>query len=256
MKTAIMCILGFSIITSTLNASYSSYYYKLKEFSDTLSKSTKDKKELPYSTPVKNNTLLKKKVFSFLGCDRVYHNPILDSCYSFKKKSAIAVAYHIDGNLVYKIDLEKRPSWKYNLAIPKKYRSENSDYSYNIYDKGHLCFDSMADYNKRVLGYTYDLNINSVPMVEKVNRVTWRKAESRAKKIAYKYGYANIIDIMDFTKHPQKMGRNNISIARGFYKIINNKDAGIKECYYYKNDKHINTNNDTLNDHKIMCPTF
>jgi len=205
---------------------------------------------------LKNNTLLKKKVFAKLKCDDTYGNQVVDTCYSFRKKGALAVAYTVDKKIVHAINLKKRGKWHYNKNIPTYYRSSNSDYLRSGYDKGHCAFDSAFDVTQRVLNNTYDLNINAVPMAAMVNRKTWIQAEYFTKKVAVSLGKVDVIDIMVYDKHPKRIGKNRISVPRGFYKVLENKKAGFLECYYYENDLNVKWKRDKLEDHLVNCSSI
>jgi len=202
---------------------------------------------------LKNNSILKKKIYNSLECDKIYKNKVVDTCYSFKNKGALAVAYTVDGNLVHVNNIEKRWNWHYNKEIPKRYRSSNSDYIRSGYDKGHCAFDSVFDYDSKVLYYTYDLNINAVPMAAKVNRKTWIKSEYYTKKIATKLGRVNVIDYMVYSSHPKKIGRGQISVPTGMFKIIYNKEKDFMRCFYYENDLNVNVKSDKLKNHIVDC---
>lgn len=220
------------------------------------SKSASSSNSSGYVTPLKSDSttnLFIKKFINKKRCDRVLSNAVVETCYDDKLKSATVVSYLLDGTKVYVKDIEKRPSWKYNKDIPKKYRSNNNDYLKTGYDKFHLAFDSGYDYDARVLKNTYDLNINAVAGAANVNRYTWIKSEAYAKKVAKDMGKANVIDIIEFSKNPKKIGRNQISVPSGFYKMIYNIDKKFQKCFYYKNDLKVKVKGDKLKSHIIDC---
>ncbi len=206
-----------------------------------------------YVKVLKNSSILKKQIFQKLQCDDVYSNQVVDTCYSYKYKGALAVAYAIDGELVNVGNIKERGRWHYNREIPKIYRSENSDYIRTGYDKGHCASDMMFDYSKRVLNNTYDLNINAVPMAAKVNRKTWLKSEKYSKRIAVDLKSVNVVDYMVYDKYPKRIGRNRIAVPKGFYKILYNKKKDFMRCFYYENDLDVNVYNDRLKDHIVDC---
>ena len=233
------------IVTTTLLVT-SSYGWSLKSVlsgDESDSKLTKVQKDRSFARNYINNQ----------KCDRVIKNAVVTTCYSDKLKSVTKVAYVIDGSNVHKVNLKKRGKWHYNSAIPNKLRSNNKDYVKTGYDKGHLAPDSAYDWNKDVLNNTYDLNINSVPMAAKVNRKTWIKSEKYAKDISRKLGYIQVIDFMVFDKKPKKMGKNKISISKGYYKILQNKEKKFKKCFYYKNNKNVKVKGDKLKQHIVDC---
>lgn len=208
-----------------------------------------------FLTNIQSNRNFAKKYINKNLCDKVVSNKVVTSCYNFNLKSVTKVSYVVDKTNVYKLNIKKRPNWHYNLKIPKKYRANNNDYVRSSFDKGHLAFDSAFDFNKKVLFDTFDLNINAVPMTKKVNRYTWRKLESYTKRIANNLGYLQVIDFIVFNKkgHIKTIGKNRISIPKGFYKILINKNENFLECYYYENKKNVNVRNDKLSDHNVKC---
>jgi endonuclease G len=186
-------------------------------------------------------------------CDRVLKNTVVTTCYDDYLKSAVKVAYVIDGDTVYLNDIKKRPSWKYNKQIPSKYRSSNSDYPHTGMDKGHFAFDSAFDWDWNVLKNTYDLNINAIPMYAKVNRYTWIKSEAYAKKVAYNLGYVQVIDFAVFNNNFKTIGKNNIAVSKGFYKILRNKKENFEKCFYYENIENPDLKTDKLRNHEVDC---
>lgn len=199
------------------------------------------------------NNLFVKKFINDKRCDRVLQNNVVTTCYNDKYKSATAVSYTLDGSKVYVKDIEKRPSWRINKQIPKKYRSDEKDYIRTGYDKFHLAFDSGFDYDLKVLKNTYDLNLNAVAGAANVNRYTWIKSETYAKKVAKDLGKAHVIDIIEFGNNPKKIGHNQISVPSGFYKMIYNIDKNFQKCFYYENDLKVKVKGDKLKSHVIDC---
>jgi endonuclease G len=191
------------------------------------------------------------KIFNSASCNKILSNKVLKSCYSYKFKGPKIVSYTLDGNLVNQVNIRKRGYWKVNKNIPFKYRGNSNDYI--GYDRGHLAFDSAFDYNRRILQNTYDVNINSVPMLAKVNRYTWIKAESHAKDIAYRLGKVLVTDVIVYGRSPKRIGRNRIAVPKGFYKIIRNQNKSYEKCFYYENKITRSYNSDTLWSHVVDC---
>ena len=53
-------------------------------------------------------------------------------------KGAKYVFYTLDGKLVNKLNIKKRPSFYTEKNLKKKYRSHTRDYTHSGYDRGHL----------------------------------------------------------------------------------------------------------------------
>lgn len=237
------------LITTSLSANMFSSYLKTDFFNNEKSQ------EVDFSgsyIPLKNHSITKKKIFASLDCDKEYKRKVFDSCYSFKKKSSLAVAYTIDGRVVNSKNIEERGKWFEDQAVSKRSRSGERDYSHTPYDKGHMAFDSAFDYSYKTMQETYNLTLNAVPQVDTVNRKMWIKSESRAKKLASIYGKVDVVDAMLFSDYPKKT-RGGVSIAEGFVKIIENNSKKLQECYYYKNDLNAKAKGDKLQDHRVDC---
>jgi len=185
-------------------------------------------------------------------CDQIIDKQVYKICYSYKYKGALAVWYDLDGSLVNKNNIKKRPSFYSEKNVPMKYRSKSSDYTRTGFDRGHLANDASFDYNKKVQRKTYTM-ANIVPQYPKLNRYTWIKAEKYERHITSKLGNATVINIVDYSKSKKQIGKNKITVPNTFYKIIFNDKSNFKKCFRYENIKHIDTKKDKLRDHLIDC---
>ena len=91
---------------------------------------------------------------------------------------------------------------------------------------------------------------NIVPQIAEVNRKKWNKAKTHARKMAKKYNEIVVINVIVFNKEPQRVGKDNVAIPKGFYKILYNTQSNYKECFYYKNSLN---QSKTLNSHIVNC---
>jgi len=187
------------------------------------------------------------------NCDQVIDKQVYNICYSYRYKGALAVGYKLNGSLVNKKNIKKRPSFYSEKTIPNKYRSKSSDYIHTGYDRGHLANDASFDYNKKVQRKTYSM-ANIVPQAPKVNRKTWIKAEKYERKAAFKLGSVSVLNLVTYSNNPKIIGKNKISVPNGFYKIIWNDHKNFKKCFYYKNVKNVDVKKDKLKNHLIVCP--
>jgi len=185
-------------------------------------------------------------------CDQIIDKQVYKICYSYKYKGPLAVWYDLDGNLVNKNNIKKRPGFYSEKNIPIQYRSKSSDYSRTGFDRGHLANDASFDYDKKAQAKTYSM-ANIVPQYPKLNRKTWIKAEKYERYVATKIGKATIINLVDYSRATKKIGKNKITVPNTFYKIIFNDHAEFKKCFKYDNIKNVDVQNDDLRNHLIDC---
>lgn len=202
-----------------------------------------------------NSSLFATDVTDFINkknCDQIIDKQVYTICYDYKLKGAKYVAYQLDGNKVNAVNIKKRPSFYTEKNIKKKYRSHTRDYTHSGYDRGHLANDASFDWSEDSLNATYSL-ANIIPQARKVNRYTWTKVERYARYVAVKLGYVNVINVVEYSDNPQRIGKHKIAVPKGFYKVIYNKDEDFERCFYYKNDNNINTKEDKLKQHLVDC---
>lgn len=185
-------------------------------------------------------------------CDQIIDKQVYKICYSYKYKSALAVWYELDGNLVHKDDIKERPSFYSEKNIPIKYRSKSADYTNSGFDRGHLASDASFDWDKKAQAKTYSM-ANIVPQYPTLNRNIWIKAETYERFIASKLGKATVINLVDYSQSQIQIGKNNITVPNTFYKIILNDKIEFKKCFKYENKNKINIKEDDLKDHLIDC---
>ena len=189
------------------------------------------------------------------NCDQIIDKQVFTICYSYKYKGALFVAYELDGNLVNKKNIKKRPRFYSEKNIPIKYRSKSKDYTKSGYDRGHLANDGSFDYDIKALRKTYSM-ANIIPQAPKVNRYTWIKAERYERLIATKLGKVTVINGVIYSKHPKRIGKNKVAVPIGYWKMLINTKEHYKKCFYYKNFIDTNTKQDKLNQHLIDCSTL
>ena len=238
------------------------------------------------TTLINANTNIFKKLN--LQCDQIINKEKINMqiCYSYKYKGPLAVIYKLNGNLVNKTNIKKRPRFYAEKAIPKAYRVKPGDYTYatsslnyNIkFDRGHLAPDADFDYNYKALLKVYTM-ANIVPQEKYLNEKTWIKAEKYERLMATKLHnilvinlvkYNNINNILvkqplsvamgnknwslnkirKYKKQAEKLKEKHIVIPSSFVKIIINKD--FKKCLEYKNIQ-TNWKEDKLKNHLINC---
>lgn len=202
--------------------------------------------------------LLATNISDFINknnCDQVIDKQVLQICYSYKNKGALFVGYKLDGTLVDKENIKKRPRFYSEKNLPMKYRSKSNDYKKSDYDRGHLAPDAAFDYNKKVLRKTYTM-ANVIPQVPRVNRYTWIKAERYARSIAYKLGSVTVINGVVYSDNPKTIGKNKIAVPDAYWKMIVNDEHNFKKCFYYENNNDIIAKQDKLKQHQVECSTL
>jgi len=189
------------------------------------------------------------------NCSQIIDKQVFTICYDYKMKGAKYVSYTLEGNKVNAVNIKKRHSFYTEKNLPKKYRSHTRDYTHSGYDRGHLANDASFDYNKKVVRKTYSM-ANIIPQAPKVNRKTWIKAEKLERKVAVGIGMVNVLNGVVYSSNPPRIGKNNIAVPDGFWKMIYNDEKNYKKCFYYKNDFNAVVKNDKLKGHLVDCKTL
>jgi len=187
-------------------------------------------------------------------CDTIIDKNYYKICYDYKLKSALFVMYTLDGSLVDNPNITDRPSFYPEPNLPTKYQSHSNDYIGSGYDKGHLASDASFDYSQSSLDSVYSM-ANIIPQYPDVNRYAWIDTEKLERQKAKEFQKVKVIIGVDFSDNPQKIGADEISVAKGFYKKISTFDNSYKECFYYENIPY-DVANDSLKQHKISCSSL
>lgn len=191
------------------------------------------------------------------NCDQILNNDgYFQTCYSYKHKGAKYVAYKLDGKLVNKKNIKKRPRFYDDLSIPKRYRSHYSDYTRNPYhmDRGHLLADAAIDYSKRSLHAAYAMS-NIIPQYYSINRDKdkWQGVERYERSIATKLGSVRTIDGVIYGSKPNWIGHSGVAVPKAFWKMIYNESAGYQKCFYFENNKEYTFGKSQIKDYTIDC---
>jgi endonuclease G len=206
--------------------------------------------------------LLPSVVFSFSledyidksKCDQIIDKQLYQICYSYKYKGALSGWVRLDGSLVGKGNIKKRPRFYNEKTIPMKYRTKYADYTGygHLYNRGHFAVsDADFDYDEKALNKTYTM-ANIIPQSAQVNQKTWIKAEKYGKILAQKLGYINSISIAKYENESNKIG-NDVVIPTKLYKVYYNNEAKFEKCFEYANSLDVDFENDKLKNHEINC---
>jgi len=209
--------------------------------------------EVPYNIEgvKRNNTILKKKIFQSLECNRIYKNSIIDSCYSLINKGAIAVAYVLDGDTTNFLSNTSYVKWNNNKRIPKRYKSNLDDYIGTGFVKAALAPREYFSFSKKTLKDSSDLNLNAIPMNPKLYKKEWLTIQKYAHNVSTKLNPLYVVDYIVYSHH--KIGENKISIPSSIYKIIYNKKENFMECFYFDNTKNRNFYNNPILNNRVSC---
>ena len=199
--------------------------------------------------------LFLKQFFNNKQCDQILRNSgYFQTCYSYANKGAKYVAYTIDGTKVNLKNIKKRPRFYEDLHIPKKYRSKYSDYTHNSFkaDRGHLAPDAAFDWSQKSLHAVYVMS-NIIPQHYSLNRGihAWMGLEKYGRVLAAKMGKINVLNGVVYSKSPQRIGRDKISIPVAFWKMYYNKDKNFQRCFYFKNKPEIKGTK--IKDYEVDC---
>jgi endonuclease G len=186
------------------------------------------------------------------NCNQVIDKEFYTICYDFNLKAPTTIGYTLSSDLVNELNIDKHLYFTVESSIEKRYRAAYDDYTHTGYDRGHLASDASFDYSQESLESVYSL-ANIIPQARKVNRYTWTKAERLERFIAVQLGQVNVLNVIRYSDNPKRIGKNQIAVPVGYYKILFNHDQNYTKCLYYENDNNITTSEDNLKDHVVEC---
>ncbi|RXI35692.1 hypothetical protein CP963_14165 [Arcobacter cloacae] len=97
---------------------------------------------------------------------------------------------------------------------------------------------------------------NVIPQYRNINRYTWIKAEKLERVVASKLGTVSVLNGVVYPDRPKTIGRNNIAVPSGFWKMLFNKEKKYERCFYYENTIGLKTKGDKLRDHEVDCKSL
>ena len=186
------------------------------------------------------------------NCSQIIDKTVFKVCYDYQLKGAKYVVYTVDGSTANASEqIKKRPSFYAENNIPVKYRSYPEDYTHSGYDRGHLANHADFDYSANILYQTYSMS-NIIPQVPEVNRDTWIKAEKYERSVAQSLGAVSVINGVDYSNNPERIGKHKIAVPTSFWKIIFNDSKNFKRCFKYDNVVP-DVKFDKLKNHEVDC---
>ena len=153
---------------------------------------------------------------SEVNCDQVIHKLKYDICYSYRRKTPILTAYDITAQQLKGRKYKRLKNFKADYSVPRKYRSYESNYVHEGYDKGHNCPNAAFDHNKKLQKQTFIMS-NVAPQAKWLNRKYWAKVERFARFEAMKYGKVEVVTGSCGNKGYIK---NRVVIPQWWFKII------------------------------------
>jgi len=172
-------------------------------------------------------------------CDQIIERKAYMSCYSYKNKIPLFVAYKLTKESV--SPSLKRPSrFYYDNSVPSKYRSKLSHYKRTGYDRGHMMENASADYDKQAQLETFLLS-NIVPQNSNLNRTAWAYLEKATRIAAKRYGKIYVITGAIPSKN-NFLKKGHVNIPKQMYKIIYIPSQEKTNVILVPNDKTVSKN--------------
>jgi len=197
-------------------------------------------------------TQLEYKEYAY---DQVIHKSYYSSYYNYELKGPVMVKYQLDGDLVNKINIKKRPGFRSEKKIPAKYRNYSSDFKKQpTYNKGHMLADAATDFDKAILKEAYEMS-NIAVQSSKLNQGPWKRLEAYARTLAVEYGTVFVENYIRYKQPLKRIGRHEIAVPYKITKKIEYFDetkALIKECYAFPNENSLLISK-KFKDYKVQC---
>jgi len=203
-------------------------------------------------TTLSGELTYKQKFVDENNCSQIIDNEFIVMCYDYKLKAVKAVSYTLIGDLMNEQNIQERPSFYVEKKLDSKYRISTTDYTNSGYDKGHMAPDAAFDWSQESLEAVYTL-ANIIPQAPQVNRIAWAKVERYARDKAEELGELNVVNVPKYGQRSSRMGKHEMAISKGYYKILYNPDENYEECFYYSNKLGVSARTDVLEDHAVAC---
>lgn len=158
------------------------------------------------------NPVLKTKIMQLTKDCIIRNTDIYTSCYSDELNRVVFSVYRVDYR-AHRGNISTRPKF-WNDRIAKQQLKWYQD---SGYDRGHLAWDAAFDYDQDALNWTYNLELNIIPMKPNVNRFQWSHIESIAMRLAMKYELV-VVDLL--TASDETLKNTSLNIPKEMYKFI------------------------------------
>jgi endonuclease G, mitochondrial len=139
--------------------------------------------------------------------------------YNCKTKQANYVISLLTGSSV-SYHRKRKDKFMPDKSLPKRCRSELSDYRKSGYDRGHLAPYASMDFSRISAKQSFLLS-NMSPQKAGLNRKGWAKLEGYVRFWAKSKGKVFVYTGVIFKKNNKKtIGKNKVAVPNAFYKII------------------------------------
>jgi len=172
-----------------------------------------------------------------LECDVELSNTISQICYSNEHKSALKVDYVLMVEYINTNNIKKRPGFRIDPRLNRKFASSSRDYRNSGYDRGHIMPDASTDHEWMILSQSY-LMSNIVPQTRSANRKHLFSIEKEERKLVEKDGMLLVTNYIFFSDNPDKLEHGQ-SVPSHFGKKLTNIRG--EKCYKVTNDKESKT---------------
>lgn len=157
-----------------------------------------------YGIPSETDLLLERKGFA-LG-------------YSYKYRQAMWVCYSLTREQLLKEQVKRSNKFQADPDIPFC-PVQPGDYTKTGYDRGHLAPAADMTYSFDTMLQSFFMS-NICPQIPGCNRGIWKRIENQTRKWALKEGSLYIITGPIFRGSEKLLGKTDIPIPTGFYKVI------------------------------------
>lgn len=122
--------------------------------------------------------------------------------------------------------------------------------------RGHLASDASFDHSQRSLHAVYVMS-NIIPQEAQINssKNAWAGVEILGRKLAHKYGKINVLNGIEYSEKPKRIGHNQIAVPKGFWKMYYSDDMKYQRCFYFINEP-ITDEKKRIKDYEVGCSSL
>ncbi|HEA8109286.1 DNA/RNA non-specific endonuclease [Campylobacter lari] len=168
----------------------------------------------------------------FQNCSLLMDKYYYINCYDYNYKGTKAIAYKLEARILNQKHIKKRPKFKDDTNIPKKYRTYWEDYIKSGYTRGHVVPNQSMNTTPQAQLSTF-LMSNITPQKKDINAKIWNEIEQRERYLAKKYKELEVLNLILYDDKPKRI-KNNIAIPSFYVKIL--KAKNYSECYKVPNN--------------------
>jgi len=117
-----------------------------------------------------------------------------------------------------------------------------------------MASDASFDYTKKAQYSAYSM-ANIIPQYYLINRHIWSKAEVLERELAVRLNLVYVLNGVEYSDNPPRMGKNMIAYPSAYWKIITDR-RHTSICLRYINTDKVNVKKDKLLSHVVDCSTL